>query len=1041
MSGQVYRRGVALHALLLGGSAMLVLNYLSAEARAQVSLPEVVVSGAKPKPKPARRRVVARPAPPAAPVAPAAPTPVSAAAAKNDSFDAARSNLYTTIGTTSDTLSHALIESLPQGTNTPVEKTLLQAPGISQDSAASGLLHVRNDHANVQFRINGVMLPDGLTGFGSILDPSLIGNMSLITGALPAEYGLRTVGLVDITTRTDIFNNSGSVSLYGGSQAQIQPSFEYGGTIPNPCTAAPILTKAATGAAADCLPGIQYFVTGRYLQTDEGIENPLSSYSPIHDHSQQEKGFGYMSMFLDPVTRLTMMAGTSTSWFQIPNVIGAPLAPEFPNATFDSSKLNENQYEDTQFGVLALQRAVNGFDGQLSYFTRYDTLHFVPDPVGDLLLNGVASDITRQSLTNGLQGDASYIVNDAHTLRTGFFLSAEQSFVGNTSIVVPCMACDGTDTGAPETITDNVSKLGWLAGVYVQDEWRLTRNFTINAGLRFDQMWQYVDANQLSPRLSFTWKPFEYTTFHGGYARYFTPPVLVEAAPVNFALFNGTSAAVTNPLGNPVLPERSNYFDAGVLQNIPFGCSNPAAKDCTDLDLGVDAYYKQATDLIDNGQFGQALVLSAFNYAQGIVEGVEFSAKFHSGNFQAYANLALGFEKATDPISNQYLFDNATPLPDLGGLTEYQYLQTHWIYTDHTQIATGSAGVSYTFCDGPVSAAAFFDTWCGTRLSGDMIYGSGLRDGDANIGTVPPYTQFNVGIAREFLLPHDPNPVTVRFDVVNLFDTVYLIRDGSGIGVFAPQYGPRRGFFAGVSKKFGEPPAASAAYLPAPSPRPIYKAPPAVHDWTGVYIGGNFGGAWSGLSPANFSDTLGSSFTAATNLQYLGGGQIGVNYQFSNQFVVGAEAMFDWLPGTQLSPITATDPTGAVAANIPNVSERSLATATGRLGYAWDRVLLYAKGGGAWVGANSPAISVGGVPASFASVSNPNGFGYTAGLGVEWAFTNDWSLRFEYDYVGLPSQSYTVAAGTPTFGGDVITLNDRSLSIATAAINYKLGGW
>ena len=87
---------------------------------------------------------------------------------------------------------------MPQGANAPVEKVLLQAPGVSQDSAASGSIHVRNDHANVQFRIDGVMLPDGVTGFGSVLDTQLIGSMSLVTGALPAEYGMRTVGLVDI---------------------------------------------------------------------------------------------------------------------------------------------------------------------------------------------------------------------------------------------------------------------------------------------------------------------------------------------------------------------------------------------------------------------------------------------------------------------------------------------------------------------------------------------------------------------------------------------------------------------------------------------------------------------------------------------------------------------------------------------------------------------------------------------------------------------------------------------------------------------------
>ena len=131
-------------------------------------------------------------------------------------------------------------------------------------------------------------------------------------------------------------------------------------------------------------------------------------------------------------------------------------------------------------------------------------------------------------------------------------------------------------TGAPEAITDDVSKLGWLAGVYAQDEWKITNKLTINAGLRFDQMWQYVDANQLSPRLSFTYKPFEYTTFHAGYARYFTPPVLVEAAPANIALFNGTTGAPASGGTSPVLPERSHYFDAGVDQKIPFGCDSAA---------------------------------------------------------------------------------------------------------------------------------------------------------------------------------------------------------------------------------------------------------------------------------------------------------------------------------------------------------------------------------------------------------------------------------------------------------------------------------
>jgi outer membrane receptor protein involved in Fe transport len=768
-------------------------------ARARVGggaeqLPQITVTA--PPVRRAPRQVVRRASPP--PTVPPV-TPAEQLTEKQNGFDAARSNLYTTIGTTSDTLSSDTIQALPQGANAAVERVILQAPGVSQDSAASGLFHVRNDHANVQFRIDGVMLPDGVTGFGSVLDTDLIGSISLVTGALPAEYGLRSTGLLDITTRTDIFNNSGSISYYGGSRGTIEPSFEYGGTVGANCPSTAAAPGTAKPQSSACFGGVQYFLTGSYLQTTEGIENPLPTLNAIHDFSSQEKGFAYASTFIDPYTRLTLMAGTATSNFQIPNTPGAPissaLVPPLSLGTFNSAQLNENQYEDTQFGVLALQRSVNGFDGQLSYFTRYDALHFMPDPTGDLLLNGIASDISRQAYTNGIQGDASYILSPAHTLRMGFTVSGEQTWVDNTSLV------QNLATGGTESITDDSAKLGWLAGVYAQDEWRITDKLTMNAGLRFDQMWQYTDANQLSPRISFTYKPFANTTMHAGYARYFTPPVPVEAAPFNPALFNGTSGAASNDGNSPVLPERSHYFDAGIDQKIPFGCYTADQKNCTTLDLGLDAYYKIATDLIDNGNFGQALVLSAFNYAKGVVQGVELSAKYHSGNFQAYANLSVGEEKATDVVSNQYLFDNATPQPDLGGLTELQYIDSHWIYTDHTQIVTGSAGVAYKFCGRPSYAGEdWWDSLCGTTVSADMIYGSGLRAGDANIDTEAPYAQFNTSIAHEFAMP-DGKPLTVRFDIVNLFDTIYQIRSGTGIGVFAPQYGPRRGYFIGISKK------------------------------------------------------------------------------------------------------------------------------------------------------------------------------------------------------------------------------------------------
>jgi outer membrane immunogenic protein len=236
---------------------------------------------------------------------------------------------------------------------------------------------------------------------------------------------------------------------------------------------------------------------------------------------------------------------------------------------------------------------------------------------------------------------------------------------------------------------------------------------------------------------------------------------------------------------------------------------------------------------------------------------------------------------------------------------------------------------------------------------------------------------------------------------------------------------------------------ARAADLPTPVPIPSPAYLPPVYNWTGFYIGGNIGAGWSGLSDTNtnFSDTLGSTFSASTNAQFLGGGQVGVNYEFANGIVIGAEAMFDWASNSQNAIVTATDPTGTVAANIGTSNARWLTTVSGRLGYAWDRVLLYAKGGGAWVATNAPAISVAGTPASFSRISNTTSSGYTAGFGVEWAFSGNWSARAEYAYIGLPNQTFTVAPAAPTFGGDVITFSNRNISMVTGAINYKFGGW
>jgi outer membrane receptor protein involved in Fe transport len=671
--------------------------------------------------------------------------PVQVFQDKINSFDQARDNaLLPKLGATSYSIDREAIQSLPQGENTPIDKVLLQAPGVSYDSAVSNPnFHVRNEYANVQYRINGILLPEGVSGLGPVLETGFIGSLNLLTGALPAQYGLRTAGVVDITTRSE-FTPGGSMSLYGGSLGTISPSFSYGGSLEN----------------------TQYFVTGRYMQNNEGLENAMPTADPIHDHTTQGKFFGYVSTLLGDSNRLTYMTGVSVSQFQIPNVLGMAPLGDFGGTNFNSANLNEKEYDSFLFNILALQTKGDKFDTQLSLFSRYTNVHFVPDIPGDLAFNDVASDVTRKSLLNGVQFDGSYRLNDVHTLRSGFGITAEQTYVNNTSTVLPLDA-SGNPLPFPETITDANSKLGWNLGGYVQDEWKLTSKLTLNAGLRFDQLYQFVSANQLSPRLALVYKPFEDTSLHIGYARYFTPPMQAQATPSNLGLFTNTTQQPAVPGNDPVLPERSHYFDVGVDQKV-----------FTGFTLGADAYYKIATDLLDDGQFGQAVVLTQFNYAQGYSEGLELKAKYQKDSFAAYANFSTNRTKAKDVVSNQYLFTDPV---------EFAYIANNYHFTDDAQLLTASAGVSYR--------------WDKTLVSLDGIFGSGLRSGFANLEHEQPYTQFNLGISHDFDSWQSDKPLTVRFNIVNVLDTLYVLRDGTGIGEFAPQYGPRRGFFLSLSQK------------------------------------------------------------------------------------------------------------------------------------------------------------------------------------------------------------------------------------------------
>ncbi|HEY2616377.1 MAG TPA: TonB-dependent receptor [Acetobacteraceae bacterium] len=667
-------------------------------------------------------------------------------------LDVARQQIQPSLGASVYNFTPEDLQTIPQGGNAPLNQVLLQAPGVAQDSF--GQIHVRGDHGNLQYRINGVELPEGLSVFGQALESRFASSMSLITGALPAQYGFQTAGVVDIQTKTGITNPGFAVTMYGGQQNWLQPSFEYGGR------AGPV----------------DWYVTGDFLSNNRGIENPTSSFNAIHDSTNQFHGLAYVSGIIDPDTRISLILGGFNGGYQIPNNPGQPTLGFAVNGTsnFNSALLNETQHESTQFGILSLQKHVDDIDVQFSAFTRRSALSFSPDWLGDLLFNGIAQQASRTDWASGVQADASWRINEQHTLRAGFLAQGEGGQSDALSQVLPVDDTGTPTTDMPFVIPNNNYKAGGLYGIYIQDEWRVLPTVTINYGARFDVVDEFTHESQVSPRINLVWKPTSTTTITAGYSRYFVPPPFELVSGATITQFIGTTAAPEVTQNDPVKAERSNYFDVSASQVIIPG-----------LTIGVDAYYKIAKNLIDEGQFGAPIILTAFNYAQGHVAGVQVTASYDQGPWSLYGNFAWSRAMGRDIVSAQFNF----------AADELAFIHQNFIHLDHDQTLSVSAGAAYTLNK---------DSDHPTLFSVDALVQSGLRASSPTIPNgiaLPAYGVVNLSVVQK-LNTGVGKGTELRLDVLNVGDTVYEIRNGTGVGVGASQFGLRRTILAGLTQRF-----------------------------------------------------------------------------------------------------------------------------------------------------------------------------------------------------------------------------------------------
>jgi hypothetical protein len=664
-------------------------------------------------------------------------------------FDRALNDLSPETGSTAYHFDRETIHRLPQGQNSTLAQVLQQAPGVSQDSygQGQGQIHIHGENGGgVQYRINDVFLPQAVTSFGEIFSPRFVHSITLLTGVLPAEIGYRNEGVIDVHTKDGCIDGGGDLNnleMYGGQRGTLEPSFELGG----------------------CKGRLSYYASGYYLRDDLGLQSPTASPTPHHDHTDQGQGFANLSYLIDSETRLSLVTGTAVNYFQIPPQPG--LAQQFSLAgvpVYPSAQVDESEIEQNHYGVLALQGTLGDHASyQLAAFSRYYALNFDPDPKGDLIYNGVAAKILHTGFINGVQEDTSYKLDAHHTLRGGFFLSGEAIELDDHAQTFP--ATGGVQTSStPISIVDDNHQIAWLLGFYLQDEWRPIPKLTINFGARWDWMSAFVARNQLSPRLGVEYEVARGTILHGGYARYFKVPPFDQVALQTVQKFaKTTNAAPVNSGNDRIGAETDDYFDVGIRQRI-----------LDHLNMGVDGFFKLGHNQLDLAQLGGTVVTAPLTYRRSRAWGSDFSLVYQDETLSAYLNFSYAVLQARYINAGAFLADDAK---------EINFIANHWVTLDDSQMFTGSAGAAYKLY--------------GFLLTGDAIWGSGYRRGFANTGELPPILQFNAGIVRGVKLPR-LGEAECRLSLVNVFDHIYQIRNGSGIGVFSPAYGPRRALYGGI---------------------------------------------------------------------------------------------------------------------------------------------------------------------------------------------------------------------------------------------------
>ncbi|HYB32557.1 MAG TPA: TonB-dependent receptor [Steroidobacteraceae bacterium] len=634
-----------------------------------------------------------------------------------------------------------------KGDTAPVTDLLTQMPGVAIDQNQQ--IHIRNTEGpQFQYQINGVLIPLDINTnppFLSMINPMFIKRLDLLDGVLPARYSYATGGVVNIQTKDGCQLQSGEASLMAGQRDTLQPSLQYAG----------------------CYGQLSSYVSALYQQSNTAFSSATPGPTPIHDFTKQGQLFSLFAYPLTPTATLSLLLSAAKSSNQLPNVPDLPPAYTLAAVPVPPNSADIDSYLDFT-DLLTVLSLAGSFDGAVSYqlaVTQHAiTQNFEPDPVGELIYQGVASTASHDDHDYALEGDLSF-GRGAHTLGTGFYVGQYRVTANDSSLVFPANAAGAQTSDIPLTVINNDHANNIVAGIYLTDLWRIAEPLTASLGVRWDTLSGFTSDHQVDWSANLLYRPDSLTTLHAGVARYFQVPSFQGISPTAQQAFAGTTAAGPPGMATP-LTEDDREWDAGVVRQVT-----------GNLTLSLDAYYEWTTRYLDTGQFGVVPIFAPFNYGTGHIWGSELAARYQHGSFSAYANLTVGRNWQRSVVTGQFNFN-----PD-----ELAYIDSHAIVLDHQPLYGAAAGANWRL--GPYSLAA------------DGLYSSGLRAGFADSVQLPDVVQVNLSGARTFAVP-GIGELSNRLAVLNIFDKVNLIRPAQGIGIFQSAYAPRRTLYYTVTLQF-----------------------------------------------------------------------------------------------------------------------------------------------------------------------------------------------------------------------------------------------